>query len=94
MVLALKSPTVSVAFGVASFFMRDAEGIIRVDVSGDLLAQLADRQVAFSKRTLSELLIRYRQRLAQIAAAKFDEGHYVQEVNVLVVRLELDDLAN
>jgi hypothetical protein len=91
MALALKSRAVSFAFGVGSFFLADRGTTVRVDVSSDLLARLAGSE-APSKAGLAELLVRHRARLAQIAAAKYDEGEYRPEVNVLVVRIDAHDL--
>jgi hypothetical protein len=38
-------------------------------------------------------LLRYRARFAQIASAKYDEGQFASEVNVLVVRITAGDLS-
>jgi hypothetical protein len=91
MALALKSRAVSFAFGVGSFFLVDGGTIVRVDVSNDLLALLA-RSEPTSKAGLADMLVRHRGKLAQIAAAKYDEGEYRPEVNVLVVRIDAHDL--
>jgi hypothetical protein len=91
MALALKSRAVSFAFGVGSFFLADGAITVRVDVSNDLLARLAGPE-AQSKAMLADLLVRHRAELAQIAAAKYDEGEYLSEVNVLVVRIDARDL--
>jgi hypothetical protein len=91
MALALKSRTVSFAFGVGSFFLADGNTTIRVDVSNDLLARLGGPQ-ADSRAGLMERLVRHRTQLAQIAAAKYDEGEYQPEVNVLVVRIDPHDV--
>ncbi len=91
MALALKSRAVSFAFGVGSFFLADGGTIVRVDVSNDLLARLAGSDTP-PKAGLADLLVRHRAKLAQIAAAKYDEGEYSFEVNVLVVRIDAHDL--
>ncbi len=91
MPLALKSRAVSFAFGVGSFFLADGSTTVRVDVSNDLLARLAGSEPP-SKAGLMDLLVRHRGKLAQIAAAKYDEGEYRPEVNVLVVRIDPHDV--
>jgi hypothetical protein len=91
MVLALTSRTVSVAFGVVSFFMTDEKRTIRVDVSQDLLARLEGPPPPVSKAGYVEVLTRHRRRFAEIAAAKYDEGQYEPEVNVLVVLIAAND---
>jgi Protein of unknown function (DUF1488) len=91
MALALKSRTVSFAFGVGSFFLADGNTTVRVDVSSDLLARLAGSEPP-SKAGRMELLVRHRALLAQIAAAKYDEGEYRPEVNVRVVRIDPSDV--
>jgi hypothetical protein len=91
MALALKSRAISFAFGVGSFFLADRGTIVRVDVSNDLLARLAGSEPS-SKAVLAHQLVRHRAELAQIAAAKYDEGEYSFEVNVLVVRIDAHDL--
>ena len=91
MALALKSRAVSFAFGVGSFFLADGSTVVRVDVSRDLLARLAGAELP-SKAGLADLLVRHRELLAQIAAAKYDEGEYRSEVNVLVVRIDPHDV--
>jgi Protein of unknown function (DUF1488) len=91
MTLAFRSRAISFAFGVGSFFLEDGGTIVRVDVSNDLLARLAGCEPS-SKAGLADMLVRHRAKLAQIAAAKYDEGEYRPEVNVLVVRIETHDL--
>lgn len=87
----VKSSFVSVAFGTVSFLMKDRQMTIRVDVSQDLLAKVGGNQCV-SRQEQVERLERHKRRFAQIAAAKYDEGQYDFEVNVLVVRLGLDDV--
>jgi hypothetical protein len=91
MALALKSRAVSFAFDAGSFFLADGARTIRVDVCRELLALLSGAE-ASSKAGLMQRLVRHRPELAQIAAAKYDEGQYEPEVNVLVVRIALDDV--
>jgi hypothetical protein len=91
MPLALKTRAVSFAFGVGSFFLADGNTTVRVDVSSDLLEQLAGAE-ALSKAGLADQLVRHRAQLAQIAAAKYDEGEFGSEVNMLVVRIEPHDV--
>ena len=91
MPLALKSRAVSFAFGVGSFFLADGNCTVRVDVSTDLLTRLAGSEPP-SKAGLMDQLVRHRAQLAQIAAAKYDEGEYRSEVNVLVVRIDPHDV--
>jgi len=91
MVRALTSRTVSVAFGVVSFFMTDEKRTIRVDVSQDLLARLEGPPPPVSTAAYVEVLTRHRRRFAEIAAAKYDEGQYEPEVNVLVVLIAAND---
>ena len=90
--LALKAWTVSTAFGSASFFMVDDDRTIRVDVSQALLAQI-DGPPPKANNGYVERLRRHRRLFAQIAADKYDAGQYQPEVKVLVVRIDLDDLA-
>ena len=88
--LTLKQQAVSIAFGTVSFFMADDNRTVRVDVSQDLLARI-DGPPA-SKSGYVERLMRHQRQFAQIAAAKYDEGQYEAEVQVLVVRIEAHDL--
>jgi hypothetical protein len=90
-VLALKTWAVSVAFGTASFFMADDDRTIRVDVTQSLLAQI-DGPPPKSKNGYVERITRHRGLFAKIAAGKYDAGQYWPEVNVLVVRIDVDDL--
>jgi hypothetical protein len=90
-VLTLKGCDVSVAFGTASFFMMDSSKTVRVDVCQRLLASL-EEPAPTTKDQYSKRLPTYRTRLAQIASAKYDEGEFKLEVNVLVVRLTAQDL--
>jgi hypothetical protein len=89
--LALKAWAVSVAFGTVSFFMADDDRTIRVDVSQALLAQI-DGPLPKSKDGYVERIARHRGLFAKIAAGKYDAGQYRPEVNVLVVRIDVDDL--
>ena len=90
--LNLKVCGVSVAFGTASFFMTDNDRTVRVDVCQRLLASL-EEPTPSGKAQYADRLLRYRPRFAQIASAKYDEGRFGSEVNVLVVRITADDLA-
>ena len=90
--LTLRGPRVSVAFGTASFFMTDNGKTVRVDVCQQLLAGL-EQPAPTSKAQYAKRLLRYRARLAHIAAAKYDEGQYGFDLNVLVVQITADDLA-
>jgi lysyl-tRNA synthetase class II len=90
--LNLKACGISVAFGTASFFMTDNERTVRVDVCQRLLASL-EEPVPSSKAQYAKRLLRYRARFAQIASAKYDEGLFASEVNVLVVRITAGDLS-
>ena len=89
--IAVKSRSVSVAFGVVSFFMADEDRTVRVDVARDVLARVGDPPPN-SKATYVKRLLRNRRLFAQIAAAKYEEGQYSPEVKVLVVRITADDL--
>jgi hypothetical protein len=89
--LALKVGAISVAFGTASFFMVDDDRTIRVDVSQALLAQI-DGPPPKSKGEYAGRLARHRRLFARIAAGKYDAGQYQPEVNVLVVRIDADDI--
>ena len=91
MTVVSKSRGMVFAFGTVSFFMADEGKTIRVDVSQDLLARLEGSPPA-SRDAYLECLVRYRRYFAQIAAAKYDEGNYEPEVNVLVVRISDSDL--
>jgi hypothetical protein len=90
--LNLKACGISVAFGTASFFMTDNERTVRVDVCQRLLASL-EEPAPSSKAQYAKCLLRYRARFAQIASAKYDEGLFASEVNVLVVRITAGDLS-
>ena len=89
--LTLKVCGISVAFDTASFFMTDKERTVRVDVCQRLLASL-EEPVPASRSDYATRLLRYRTRFAQIASAKYDEGQFATEVNVLVVRITDHDL--
>ena len=89
--LTFKGCDVSVAFGTASFFMMDNNKIVRVDVCQRLLAGL-EEPAPTTRAQYTRRLLSYRARLAQIASAKYDEGEFELEVNVLVVRLTAQDL--
>jgi hypothetical protein len=91
MALAAKSRAVSVAFGTFSFFLADGDTTVRVDVSRDVLARLGHAAPNCTRECVQRLQ-RYRSKFAQIAAAKYDEGEFESEVNVLVVRIATDDL--
>jgi hypothetical protein len=91
-VLTLKVCSVSVAFGTASFFMADNDRTVRVDVCQRLLASL-EEPAPTTKAQYAKRLLRYRSRFAQIASAKYDEGQFDLEVNVLVVRISALDLS-
>lgn len=90
--LTLKVCGISVAFGTVSFFMADNDKTVRVDVCQRLLANLEEPAPA-SKAQYAKRLLRYRSRFAQIASAKYDEGQFDPEVNVLVVRISAGDLS-
>jgi len=90
MPLTLKARNISAAFGAVSFFMEDDRRRVRVDVSEVLLARIGGHQC--SKQERVRRLERHKRRFAQIAAVKYDEGQYEFEVNVLVVRVGLDDV--
>jgi len=89
--LTLKVCGISIAFGTASFFMLDNGKTVRVDVCQRLLAGL-EEPVPATKAQYAQRLLRYRARFAQIASAKYDEGQFDSEVNVLVVRITALDL--
>ena len=93
MVLALRTRSVSTAFGGVSFFMTDDDRTVRVDLSQELLARVAGPSPPKSKAGYVQCLLRHRQLFAHIAAAKYDEGQYQTEVNVSVVRITEQDLA-
>ena len=80
-----------VTFGTVSSFMADGNKTIRVDVGQDLLARL-DFPPPASKDEFLERLVRCRRYFTQIATAKYQEGQFEQEVNVLVVRIAETDL--
>ena len=89
--LALKAGTISVAFGSVSFFMVEDDRTIRVDVSQTLLAQI-DGPPPKTKGEYAGRPARHREVFAQIAADKYADGQYQPEVNVLVVRIDADDI--
>jgi hypothetical protein len=91
MSLTVRSPAVSVAFGVVSFFMTGDRKTVRVDVEKELLARIEGAKPA-SKAAYVERLTRHRWLFAQIAEAKYDDGQYEPDVSVFVVRITEDDL--
>jgi hypothetical protein len=93
MVLALRTRTVSTAFGIVSFFMADGDRTVRVDVSQVLLARVGGPSAPKTKAEYERCLLRHRRLFAHIASAKYDEGQYQTEVNILVVRITEQDLA-
>ena len=90
-VLTLRQNAISDAFGTVSFFMTDNDKTLRVDVCQQLLASL-ERPRPTTKQAYVERLLSYRSELAQIATAKYEEGQFQREVNVLVVRVTASDL--
>ena len=82
-----------VALGTVSFFMADEDKTIRVDIDKDFLAGLGDPPPPSPDGYL-ERLTRYRWHFTQIAKAKYDDGDYQREVNVLVVRITESDLTH
>lgn len=64
---------------------------IRVDVAQDVLVR-TETPSPVCKDEYVERLIRFRRHFAQIAGVKYDDGQFVEEVNVLVVRITSDDL--
>ena len=89
--LALKSHTISIAFGTVSFFMADDDRTIRVDIGQDLLARVGGPPPA-TKDGYVKRLVRHQRQFAQIAALKYHRGLYEPEVRVLVVRITANDL--
>jgi hypothetical protein len=82
---------VSVAFGSASFFLRDADQVVRVDVDLDVL----DREPG-PRRTRDfyrQRLLEHRRELARVAWLKYLAGLHRQEVRMLVVAITAHDLA-
>jgi hypothetical protein len=72
--------------------MADHGKTIRVDVSQDVLAKIGG-SVPKTKAGFVRRLIQHRQRFAQIASFKYDEGDYRPEVRVLVVDITQADLS-
>ena len=65
------------------------QGLVRV---GERLLAGLEQPAPTSKAQYAKRLLRYRSRLAQIASAKYDEGRYGSDLNVLVVLITADDL--
>jgi hypothetical protein len=82
---------ISIAFGTASFFMRDNDQIVRVDVDLDLLqpVPVAARTGDYYRRRLLEL----KRRFSRIALLKFRAGLHRSEVRMLVVAITARDMA-
>lgn len=88
---AIKGQAFSVAFGTVSFFMTYGKRKIRVEVGHDMLARIN----GFPQKAINahmEWIRRHRSQLAQIAAAKYDEGNYEHELKVVVVRISMADV--
>ena len=87
----LSSHRTIVAFGMVSFFMADHGKTVRVDVGQELLEKI-DGRAPRTQRGYVERCERHKHFFAQLAARKYREGKYAPEVNVLVVRINEDDL--
>jgi hypothetical protein len=77
----------------AVVFMADDDRGVRVDISREQLVRVGGPSPPKSKVGYVERLLRHRRLFAHIAAAKYDEGQYQTEVNVLIVRITEQDLA-
>lgn len=81
-----------VAFGTVSFFMNDNDKIIRIDVGQDLLAKI-DNGAPASRADYIDRCERHKRFFTRLATLKYHAGKYEPEVNVLVVRIDEDDLS-
>lgn len=89
--LTVVQSAISVAFGTVSFLMTDTDKTVCVDVCQQLLASLDGPRLTI-KQAYVKRLLSYRSELAQIAIAKYEEGQFQRQVNVLVVRVTAGDL--
>ena len=89
--LKLRSRTVSMAFGTISFFMADEDRTVRVDIHRDVLAAIGPPPK--TKADYVERLWQRRRQFEQIAALKYEDGEYREEVSVLVVNITQSDIA-
>ena len=81
-----------VAFGTVSFFMADDQRTVRVDVSQELLANIASPPPKSHEGYITRLQ-RHRSLFERIAAAKYYKGLFHHEVRVLVVQITEADIA-
>ena len=93
MPLSQLSHAVSIAFGTASFFMEDHGRTVRVDIPTDVLARLAGIRMPVSRGDCIDQLLKHRRQSGRIAAHEYRFGGFMPEVNVLVVRIIANDLA-
>lgn len=82
---------VSVAFGTASFFMRDYDQILRVDVDLDVLRGTSGRER--TRDFYRARLLEQRRELSRIARLKYRAGLHRSEVRMLVVAITANDVA-
>ena len=82
---------VSVAFGTASFFMRDEDRVVRVDVDLEVLDH--DPGPVRTRDFYRQRLLEHRRELSRVALLKFRAGLHRQEVRMLVVAVTARDLA-
>jgi hypothetical protein len=90
--LVSKSREISVAFGTASFFMRDGDRTVRVDVDQGVLTDLQGPPLK-TKADYRERLTRHWARFTRIARRKYGAGLCRAEVRVLVVHIAAADMA-
>ena len=81
---------VSIAFGTASFFMRDDDRIFRVDVDLDLLEP--EPGVVRTREYYRRRLLELKRRFSGIALLKFRAGLHRSEVRMLVVAITACDV--
>jgi hypothetical protein len=83
--------SISIAFGTASFFMRDEDQVVRVDVDLDVLDR--DPGSMRSRDFYREKLLEHRREFSRIARLKYRAGLHRPEVRMLVVEITAGDLA-
>jgi uncharacterized protein DUF1488 len=79
-----------VTSGDVSFLMLDGDKTVRVDVTGALLTHLEGFS-PHSQAAYVSWFENYRDRIEQIASAKYDDGDYQQYGNGCVVPVRLAD---
>ena len=72
-----------------SFLMRDGDNVVRIDVQRSLLKDLSRSR----SRPLAATFDEHRNRIEQIACAKYDARDYLSCANSRIVTIKKDDWA-